>query len=250
MRAILANARVDSVFRALGARLLGRRRGARVPVGAVRLADLRRLTPISRHFGYDRGLPIDRHYIEGFLARNTADVRGRVLEVGDSTYTQRYGGRRVQQSDVLHVAPGHPAATIVADLAHADHIPSGLFDCIILTQTLHLIYDVRAALRTAWRILRPGGVLLATVPGISPVDHGAWGHSWYWSFTAEALRLLVEESFPSAETQIETHGNVLAACAFLQGLAVAELSSAELDHHDPHYQVIVALRAVKQGDPR
>ena len=68
--------------------------------------------------------------------------------------------------------PTRPEATIVADLADAAHIPADAFDCIILTQTLHLIFDVRAAVATVRRILAPGGVVLATVPGISQVDRG------------------------------------------------------------------------------
>jgi SAM-dependent methyltransferase len=247
MKTIGISARERGFFKAVGSRLLGWRRDGRVPVGGVRFGDLRRLTPISRHFGYDRGLPVDRYYVEGFLASHAPDIRGRVLEVGDNTYTRRFGGTGVRQSDVLHVTAGHPDATIVADLASAPHIPAEQFDCIILTQTLHLIYDVRAAMRTIWRILKPGGVLLATVPGISQVDRGAWGHSWYWSFTGQALRLLVDEAFPSSDVHIATYGNVLAACAFLHGLATAELSREELDHTDPHYQVVITLRAVKPG---
>ena len=40
--------------------------------------------PVSDHWGWDRGTPVDRYYIEQFLAEHAADVRGRVLEVKDS----------------------------------------------------------------------------------------------------------------------------------------------------------------------
>lgn len=232
------------LHRSILARLLGRR-VATPAVGAVRFGDLRRLAPISTQFGYDRGRPIDRYYIEGFLARHAGDVRGRVLEVGDDTYTRRFGGDRVAVRDVLHVAEGHPGATFTGDLATADHIPSDTFDCIILTQTLHLIYDVRAALRTLHRILKPGGVLLATVPGITQIDYGEWGDTWFWSFTQRAIRQLAAEIFPDDRIDVACHGNVLAATAFLQGLAVEELRRDELDHLDPHYQLLITLRAVK-----
>jgi len=114
--------------------------------------------PASREFGFDRGTPIDRHYIERFLERHARDIRGRVLEVGDDAYTRRFGDGQVTTRDVLHVTPGNPQATIVADLADAAHIPSDAFDCVILTQTLHLVYDVRAALATL-------AVLLAAAAG-------------------------------------------------------------------------------------
>jgi ubiquinone/menaquinone biosynthesis C-methylase UbiE len=69
------------------------------------------------------------------------------------TAIYRFGGERVIQSDVLHAAAGNTTATIVADLTRADHIPSETFECIILTQTLQYIYDVRAAIGTLYRIL-------------------------------------------------------------------------------------------------
>src|SRR5678815_732023 len=120
----------------------------------------------------DRGQPVDRHYIENFLGRNASDIRGPVPEAGDATYTRRFGGALVSRSDVLHVNNGNPDATIVADLAHGHAIPSGAFDCVILTQTLHLVYDVRAAAATLRRILAPHGTCLITVPGISQIDSG------------------------------------------------------------------------------
>ena len=117
----------------------------RVPaVGRVRLGDLRRLTPISQCFGFDRGLPVDRYYIERFLARHASEIVGRVLEIGDDAYTRKFGGSRVSRSDVLHVHHGNPRATFVGDLTDPDVLPEAAFDCIVLTQTLQLIYDVRA----------------------------------------------------------------------------------------------------------
>ena len=120
---------MTAVARPLAGRLLraaGRRAFSRVP---LRFGSLRRLTPVSRHFGYDRGLPVDRYYIERFLEENAPAVAGHVLEIGDSAYTRRFGGRRVTDSDVLNIDPGQPETTIVGDLAIADHIPSDSFDC-------------------------------------------------------------------------------------------------------------------------
>ena len=214
-------------------------------VGRVRLGALRRVQPISGVFGYDRGLPIDRYYIENFLARYMDDIKGGVLEIGDNAYTRRFGGDKVLVSDILHVAEGNLLATLVGDLARADHIPTAAFDCVILTQTLHLIYDVRAALTTLYRILKPGGVLLATFPGITRIGHGEWGSTWYWSFTTRSAQRLFEEVFTVSQVAVETYGNVLAAVAFLHGLAVKELRQEELDYDDPDYQVIIAVRAIK-----
>jgi SAM-dependent methyltransferase len=216
------------------------------PVGSVRFGSLRRLTPISREYGFDRGLPIDRYYIEAFLARHAADVSGRVLEIKDDGYTRRFGAERVTASDVLCLEADDPHATIVGDLVSADHIPSDTFDCVIVTQTLQLVYDVRAALRTVHRVLRPGGVLLATVPGLSQVSpHAEWGDRWAWGFTTVSTRGLLEEAFAGGEVEVEAFGNVMVAVAYLHGLAVSELRREELEHRDPEYQLSIGARARK-----
>jgi len=231
------------LHRWLGSQLLGEK--YRPPTGMVHFGSLRRLTPISRGFGYDRGLPIDRYYIENFLERQAKDVQGRVLEIGDASYTRRFGGDRVTQSDVLHIVEGNPEATIIGDLTNAHNIPSDAFDCFILTQTIHLIYDLRTALQTIYRILKPGGVLLATVPGISQRSADVWADYWCWSFTTLSMQRLFEEVFPKTHLEVESFGNVLAAIAFLHGVATEELTPEELNYSDPQYQVLITVRSVK-----
>ena len=229
-------------------RELGRPGGnARGGVGNLRFGDFRRLEPISREFGLDRGRPIDRYYIEGFLARNAEDIRGRVLEIKDSAFTRKYGGGRVSRSDVLDIDEGNGRATIVADLTRAEDVPSEAFDCIICTQTLHFIYDTSAALSTLRRMLKPGGVLLATFPGIGQTSCQKLDEHYCWALTRVATRKLCEEVFAGANVEIEAYGNVLAAVAFLEGLAVRELRKEELDHRDPDYELLISLRAVKPG---
>lgn len=214
-----------------------------LPPGSVDFGDLRRVEPVGRDFGTERGLPIDRHYIERFLLRHAVDVRGHVLEVGNDAYTRRHGGGRVTHCDILHVDAGNRRATIVADLAAAPQIEDASFDCIILTQVLHLIYDARAAVRTLHRILKPGGVLLLTVPGITQVPHGTdWTHTWYWSFTELSVRRMLGEVFGDGHLDLEVGGNVLAATAFLQGLAAEDLAVEELEALDRDYPVIIAAR--------
>ena len=218
------------------------------PTSTIDLGDLRRVTPIDPGFGLGRGKPVDRHYIEDFLRRNAADIGGRVLEVGEDTYTREYGGSRVAESDILHADDSNPRATLIGDLADGDELPDDRFDCFICTQTLTYIYDVQRAVRTIHRILRPGGVLLATVPGISqmsPYDRDRWGE--YWRFTAQSLGRLLGEPFGSANVEVEAYGNVLASTAFLQGLCTDDLRRDELDHRDQRYQMLVAGRAVKRA---
>jgi SAM-dependent methyltransferase len=217
-------------------------------LGAVHFGSLRRLTPISREFGLDRGQCIDRYYIESFLSGHAADISGHVLEIGDDSYTRRFGGARVSCSDVLNLRSGDSRTTLVGDLANSQHIASDTFDCIILTQTLQFIYDVRAALCHLYRILKPGGILLASVAGISQIsryDMERWGD--YWRFTTRSARQLFEERFPAANVEVQAYGNVLVVIAFLEGLATAELRREELDHRDPDYELLITVRAIKPG---
>jgi SAM-dependent methyltransferase len=216
------------------------------PLGRVNFGALRRVTPISRVFGLDRGQSICRYYIDDFLSRNACDIGGRVLEIADNKYTRQFGGNRVSRSDVLHVQSGKPEVTIVADLTAGNSIASDIFDCIILTQTLQFIYDLRAAISTVHRILKPGGVVLATVSGISQIsryDMDRWGD--YWRLTHLSARKLFEEAFAPSAVRIDCYGNVLAANAYLHGLAAEELTRDELDYHDPDYQLLITVRAKK-----
>ncbi len=227
------------------------------PLGLVRFGSLRRLTPISRTYGLDRGQPIDRYYIEHFLARHSSmfdyaagDIRGHVLEVGDRTYVDWAAreGRTdgIQKVDILHADGSGLLTTIVGDLATGRNIPSDTFDCIICTQVLPVIYDVAGAVSTLYRALKPGGVALVTVPGITASclpDRDLWGD--YWRFTSLSARRLFETVFPAEQVSVEAYGNVLTAIGFLHGLAVKDLKRAELEPHDPDYELVVCVRAVK-----
>jgi hypothetical protein len=215
------------------------RRSARRRVG-LRLAE-----PVSTRFGLDRGRPVDRFYIERFLEQNRELIRGRVLEVQERTYTDWYGSG-VERSDVLHAAPGNPEATLVGDLTTGEGIPQGAYDCIILTQTLPFIWDVRAAVHGTRTALKPGGALLATVPGISQIsreDMTEWGD--WWRFTSASAKRLFEEEYGPENVETAVHGNLVAACAFLYGLAAEELEREELERRQDDYEMILTIKALR-----
>jgi SAM-dependent methyltransferase len=194
-------------------------------------------------------MPIDRMYVERFLASHAEDIRGHVLEIGAPDYTRKLGGTRVEKVDVLHAKAGNPEATIVGDLVDAPQIPSDTFDCAILTQVLQYVYDVRDALATLHRILAPGGVLLATAPGITKIstaDDEQWGE--WWHYTARSLRRLAGEAFGEENVEVQPFGNVLTAAGFLYGLAPNDLPAEDLEVEDPLYEVILGLRAVKTSN--
>ena len=209
-----------------------------------RLGTRRRLQPISRDWGFDRGDPIDRYYIARFLSRHAQDIHGRVLEMQDLMYSELFG-KGVSAADALDLTGEVPTATMVGDLTDAGTLEEEVYDCIILTQTLYLIFDLRVALHNLRRALKPGGVLLVSVPGIAPIAH-ADQDEWFdqWRFTSNSARRLFEDFF-GTNVEVNAEGNVLAATAFLYGLAAQELRPAELDYRDPDFEVSIFVRAVK-----
>lgn len=220
------------------------------PIGRVNFGHFRRLKPISNAFGAERGQIIDRYYIERFLNVYANDISGHVLEIGDDRYTKQIGRDNVNKSDVLHLVEGSPGATIISDLTKADNIASNTFECIIITQTLQFIFDVRAAVRHLHRILKPHGVILATFHGTSKIDPfiDIDSHPWneYWRFTSQSSRILFEEVFNPGNVKVHAYGNILTAISFLHGLAAEELRDDELDYQDPYYEVLIGVRGLKE----
>jgi SAM-dependent methyltransferase len=206
----------------------------------------KKINPLSSKFGFDRGKPIDRYYIEKFLELYCNDIKGHVLEIGDDSYTKFFGGDKVTKRDVLCVTPGNSRATIISDLSKAENIESDSFDCIIFTQTLQFIYDFDSAAKNLHRILKKGGILLATFPGISQIsryDMSRWGD--YWRFTDLSIKRIFEKYFSSENVKVDTFGNVLVAISFLHGLSLQEIKKRDLDYKDENYQVLITLWAIK-----
>jgi SAM-dependent methyltransferase len=207
------------------------------------LGTLRRTTPLSSVLGFDRGTPVDRYYIDRFLGSFSSEIRGRVLEIQDSGYTEQFG-HHVLRRDVLDINSDNKQATIVADLAAADQIGADSFDCIILTQTLQCIYDTPMAVHHTHRILRPGGVLLATVPTLGSMTSSRPLEK-YWRFTAPGCRKLFGKSFGSENVTVRGYGNILSAIALLTGIAAEELRARELGYNDEDFPVMVGIHAMK-----
>lgn len=214
--------------------------------GLIRWGDLRSTLPFDRDWGYGRGTPIDRVYIETFLEAHAGDVRGRCLEVLNSNYTELHGLGSVASADVLDIDPVNLRATVIADLGEENSLPEERYDCFILTQTIHLVPDMKTAIANAHRALAPGGVLLLTVPGVGRHESRQGFAHDRWRVTVSGLQWLLKGTAWTNRT-LTTFGNVLTATALLFGLAVEELEPHEIAAHDPDYPVIVACRAVKDA---
>jgi len=211
-------------------------RGLPVP----RWGNLRRVKPFSQNYGFDRGTPIDRYYLDAFLRANQSRITGRVLEVQLPSYTRRFG-RGVEESHSVDINPQF-GATYTCDLAEASQIPSDFYDCFLLPNTLQHVEAIRPTLRTVLRVTKPGGTLLASAAGFLPLIPDG---DDFWRLSAQGWRRLLADEWPDCDVAVESHGNCLAAIAAMHGLAQEELSADELDVHDPRYPVLITIRCRK-----
>lgn len=204
------------------------------------------LEPYCRNWGTSRGTPIDRYYIDQFLRHSSSEIRGRVLEVKSENYARFYGDpKRIVSVDVLDILTENKRANLHVDLAQADAIPQGSYDCFILTQTLNLIYDVRSAWAHAVRILKPGGTLLGTVSAVNRISAEDGGlDDDYWRFTSGSIRKITEGIPRATQLRIQGFGNVLACCAFLYGIPAEAVEPDRLDYVDPYFPVVYGFSVI------
>ncbi|WP_221563879.1 bifunctional 2-polyprenyl-6-hydroxyphenol methylase/3-demethylubiquinol 3-O-methyltransferase UbiG [Alkalihalobacillus sp. TS-13] len=200
--------------------------------------------PVSRQFGFDRGQPIDRYFIEKFIEKNQHLIKGKVLEIGENRYTSLFG-KEIDSVDILDIDL-YPGVTIKGNLETGENVPDGEFDCFILTQVIHIIYDFKEALKNAMKTLKPGGVLLVTFPGVSQ-SCKTREYGDYWRFTGMALYRCFSEIDTAGDTRIESHGNLGIAQAFLEGRAVHEIPKSLLAFNDPHYEVVHTVAVTKKN---
>jgi len=203
----------------------------------------RGVRPASRRFGYDRGTPVHRHYLQQFLSAEADRIRGRCLEFHAPDYVPGYGGSRVTSLDILDVPPGSPRATLVADLTRPNALPAARFDCIVCTHVLHLVYEADAVVAELHRLLAPGGSLLVAVPGTQMRDFD-WTE--FRMFTALGLGRMLSGPFPEGAVRVRAYGNSLAAAAELRGLAAEDLRGSELAVSDPLFEVEVCAVATRE----
>ena len=208
--------------------------------------NLRRLHPFSESYGIDRGGSVDRGYIDDFIARNADAIHGRVLEVLDDHYAST-AKKRITQLDIVDIDPSNSRATLVVDLGAPGALPVKTYDCVIVTQTLHLVRDIERAIDNIWGALVPGGTALLSIPVICRIDADFGPAGDLWRFTPAGWELFLNRRLPAADVTVEGHGNLVVAIAFLEGLAPQELCPEEIAYEDPHFPVVACARIRRPG---
>lgn len=205
---------------------------------------------VSTAMGCDRGIPVDRWYIEKFIKANQRYIRGDVIEIGDNSYTVEYG-KDVRNSYIFTADITKKSSNtkiIFGDLQNGQGCQHGIADCFILTQTLPFIFDIKNAAKHIVNMLKPDGVALITVSGISMIseyDNSRWGH--YWGFTETSLCKLFEGIIEEECIEVVSMRNPKAAAACLYGLSVGDLSRADLEAKDILVPVIIGMTIKNRG---
>ncbi len=212
----------------------------------ISLKNILKAEPVSNQFGFDRGTPIDRFYIEKFLKDNSSCIKVDVLEIAENTYTLKFATSKVN-SQILHFDNSNPKATVIGDLCNLKTLKENSVDCFICTQTYNFIYNFQDAIKGSHYILKPGGTLLATLACMSPIskyDADRWGD--YWRFTPQSAMKIFSEVFDKTKIKIVPLGNSAAAALFMKGYAQEDLKGeVDLNVNDELFPLIIGIKAVK-----
>lgn len=203
--------------------------------------------PLSYNYGFSRGKghSIARYYIDSFVKEHIEDIKGSVMEIGDSRYTM-LGGNAVKKRQILVLEGETEGDYVKGNLETGEGIQNGSIDCFILTNVFSCLFDVKKAVYYVGKCLKNGGSAIITVPGIailSRTTNELYGQ--FWRFTPLGIRKLLEENIPEANISIMEYGNVKTSAAFLYGLTIEDLTQEELDYHDSSYPLIIGAYVKK-----
>jgi glycosyltransferase involved in cell wall biosynthesis len=227
---------------------------ARLPglpiIRRLRCLQLRRLQPLGN--GRQRGTAIVRYYWAHFLQKHQRDIQGHALEIGSIDTLRHYGDQAVTQADAMDLAAYSPDIRVVADLSRADDVPADTYDCFVNQFTMHLIYDVEAALYHSIRILKSGGVLLINFPCVDyyfpnglDMRTGAPLFLHWWFTPIQVENLLRRVGLSEKDFKLDIYGNLFARVAYQMNMPAEELSRQELEYVDPGHPLLICVRAVK-----
>lgn len=197
---------------------------------------------ISNDFGFKRGEPVDRFYIDSFIKKHSHLIRGVCLEFGGSDYTHKYGSIDAEQNIFNYSEePYRKGKIIMGDITKLNTLEEGVYDCIICTNVLNFIFDVNYAILGLKKLIKPCGKIILTTAGvtshISRYDMNRWGD--FWRMTDKSIIKLAEKAGLNID-MIETYGNPYACTSQLNGLSVQDLEIEKLNNTHQDYQLLVA----------
>ncbi|AHJ26917.1 methyltransferase domain-containing protein [Nodularia spumigena CS-584] len=207
--------------------------------GSIDWGDLKKAVPICQAFGLTRGKPVDRYYLGKFIAEIKSQIVGNILEIGgtpkDKDFYQINPGTSYK---ILNIEAG-AGVDIVGDVHDVSIIKPESFDSVIIFNVLEHCYAPWIAVENILTWLKPGGKCFAMVPSAirlhaTPAD--------YWRPLPDAFTYIFREY---SQQQLYVYGNPTSAIASYHGIAVEELTTAELDAFHPDYPVATCIMAEK-----
>jgi hypothetical protein len=118
-------------------------------------------------------------------------------------------------------------------------------DWVVLDRCLQRLPELTVALEEVVGRLKPGAALITLFTGIARAELGE--RRPLWSVAPYAARRLHEECRELERVEVEQHGNVTLALAWLYRLPADDLTERELATVDPAYPVLVGVTASRRG---
>jgi hypothetical protein len=205
----------------------------------------------GKDFGFSRGTPIDRIYIEKFLETSRQYIRGNVLEFGDNHYYKKFCVDKNSTCEIFTSKLDNRedgVKRIHGDLTQLNELPHETYDTIICTNVLNFIYDVNSAADGLYKLLKPGGTCLITLASfsthISKYDSDRWGD--YWRFSEKSAIKLFENKFTIENRYV--FGNSYSSVAQMYGYCLEELDMKKIFNIEFEYTMIVCLILKKPNE--
>jgi SAM-dependent methyltransferase len=209
------------------------------PCGAVDWGSLRRLHPICKRFGFSRGTPIDRYYLDKFVAQIRNRVVGATVEIGGARQNRElYRLTNVSEYTAID-AEAHDYVDVVGDAHDSSLLAPDSADSILAFNVLEHCADPWLVARNMHRWLRTGGCAFCMVPNAQRVHNFPRD---YWRPLPDGVNWLFRD-FGSRE--LSQYGNPTSVIASQLGIAAEELTQAELDAQHPDYPVATCIVATK-----
>lgn len=208
-------------------------------VNTIDWGDLRRKFPLCNLFGFTRGVPIDRYYLEKFISEIRLEVVGTVLEVGGVLVNRElYQFSNATEYLTLDVE-ARPGISKVGDIHNPATIEFESLDTVVIFNVLEHCYDPWLAVKNIYSWLKVGGKCFCMVPNSQkihdiPAD--------YWRILPDGMKQIFQD-FP--QQKLYVYGNPMSVIANFLGISAGELSPKELDDFHPDYPSITCIVVTK-----
>lgn len=208
--------------------------------------------PLTRNFGFYRGTPIDRYFINkwiyDFLDEIDSGNKLKGIEIGGFDYL-KYNSKKYLANELVpkrELKKSKDSLCInLNEPINKDFKLKEKYDFVICTQVLHVLENDINGLRIIYKLLKKGGLIIGSTAGtINPIsiyDYKRWG--CYRGYSDQGLKSILEKT--GFECQIETFGNFALAYEILNGAVVEDIDQSLFKENDEIFQILHLFKAYK-----